>query len=71
MELHIVHTNAKHNGDVAAATNPDLCYQNGAYCGLAVVGILFHVGSEDNIAMKVSCISHCPQFILNQEKPSK
>ena len=54
MELHIVHTNTKHAADVDAAVDPENCYANGAYCGLAVVGILFHVGSENNTVMDVS-----------------
>ena len=29
------------------------CEHNGEYCGLSVVGILFHVGSEDNAAFAV------------------
>jgi len=43
MELHIVHKNSDTSED---------CFQNEAYCSLAVVGILFHVGSEDNTVMQ-------------------
>jgi len=43
MELHIVHKNSDTSAD---------CFQNEAYCSLAVVGILFHVGSEDNTVMQ-------------------
>jgi len=51
LELHIVHTNARHGADAAAALDPANCYNNGAYCGIAVVGILFHIGSENNTVM--------------------
>merc|ERR1711997_800392 len=51
LELHIVHTNTKHGADTDAAVDPEECYQNGSYCGLAVVGILFHIGSENNTVM--------------------
>jgi carbonic anhydrase len=51
MELHIVHTNTRHGADTSAAVDPEECFQNGAYCGLAVVGILFHVGSENNTVL--------------------
>ena len=57
LELHIVHTNARHGADAAAALDPANCYNNGAYCGIAVVGILFHIGSENNTVMDVSHIS--------------
>ena len=57
MELHIVHTNTRHGADTSAAVDPEECFQNGAYCGLAVVGILFHVGSENNTVLDVSQIS--------------
>ena len=57
LELHIVHTNAAHDNDTTAALDPEECFKNGAYCGLAVVGILFHIGSENNTVMDVSHIS--------------
>jgi len=51
LELHIVHTNAAHGDDIDAVLDPEECFKNGAYCGLAVVGILFHIGSENNTVM--------------------
>jgi len=50
LELHIVHTNTLQAASPSLDKND--CYQNGGYCSLAVVGILFHVGSEDNTAMQ-------------------
>lgn len=50
LELHIVHYNTA-QGATPSLDTAD-CTQNGGYCSLAVVGILFHVGSEDNAAMK-------------------
>ena len=55
LELHIVHTNTLAGANPSVDT--DDCYQNGAYCSLAVVGILFHIGSENNTVMDVSHIS--------------
>ena len=57
MELHIVHTRTNFADDVASAVDPDNCILNGAYCGLSVVGLLFHRSSENNTAMDVS-LSH-------------
>ena len=57
LEMHIVHTRSNFAADVDSAVDPANCNAKGAYCGLAVVGILFHVGSEDNAAMQVSHIS--------------
>jgi len=51
MELHIVHTRTNFADDVASAVDPDNCIANGAYCGLSVVGLLFHRSSENNTAM--------------------
>ena len=59
--MHIVHTRSdfdvKTDGldDVVDPTTS--CVLNGAYCGLSVVGILFHIGSENNTVMDVSHIS--------------
>ena len=47
LELHLVHSKKSLN------SNPMQCEHNGEYCGLSVVGILFHVGSEDNAAFAV------------------
>ena len=52
MELHIVHTK-KSFYDAGNSNYYVQCEDNGAYCGLAVVGIMFHVGSTDNAAMAV------------------
>ena len=57
LEMHIVHTRANFAADVGMAVDPENCNANGAYCGLAVVGILFHVGSENNTVLDVSHIS--------------
>jgi len=54
LEMHIVHTRS--DFDVVTdglddVVDPDSCVLNGAYCGLSVVGILFHIGSENNTVM--------------------
>ena len=58
--MHIVHTRSnfdvKTNG-LDDVVDSDSCVANGAYCGLSVVGILFHIGSENNTVMDVSHIS--------------
>ena len=52
--MHLVHTRK----DFYVANNEEYYAkcdtENGTYCGLAVVGILFHIGSEDNPALAVS-----------------
>ena len=55
--MHIVHTRSNFAADVDSAVDPENCNAKGAYCGLAVVGILFHVGSENNTVLDVSHIS--------------
>ena len=55
--MHLVHTLLSFDGDTDEAVDPENCQKNGAYCGLAVVGILFHVGSENNTVLDVSYIS--------------
>ena len=57
MELHIVHTRSNFGDDVASAVDPDNCSFNGGYCGLSVVGLLFHRSSENNTVMDVSLFS--------------
>ena len=69
LELHIVHTNAAHGDDTDAAVDPEECFKNGAYCGLAVVGILFHIGSENNTVLDVSHISLKNFILLNYNFP--
>ena len=55
--MHLVHTLLGFGDDTDAAVDPENCKKNGGYCGLAVVGILFHVGSENNTVLDVSYIS--------------
>ena len=54
MEMHLVHIRTIHGSDISAALDPEECTDNGAYCGLAVLGILFTVGGENNTVMDVS-----------------
>ena len=56
LEMHIVHTLLSFAGNTTEATDPEECFEDGAYCGLTVVGILFHIGSENNTVMDVSYI---------------
>jgi len=51
LEMHLVHTLLSFDDDTDEAVDPENCQKNGAYCGLAVVGILFHVGSENNTVL--------------------
>ena len=39
--------------DTTEALDVEECLENGRICGLAVVGILFHVGKENNTIMEV------------------
>ena len=53
MEMHIVHIKTAFGNNATQATDVEECIQNGRICGLAVVGILFHVGRENNTVMEV------------------
>ena len=53
MEMHLVHIRAAYGNDTTTALDIEECIQNGRICGLAVVGILFHVGKENNTIMEV------------------
>ena len=53
MEMHIVHIKTAFGDNTTQATDVEECIQNGRICGLAVVGILFHVGRENNTVMEV------------------
>ena len=53
MEMHLVHIRAAYGNDTTTALDVEECIQNGRICGLAVVGILFHVGKENNTIMEV------------------
>ena len=54
MEMHLVHTRSDLADNVTRAFDPDECLNKGAYCGLVVIGILFHVGSENNTVIDVN-----------------
>ena len=54
MEMHLIHMRSDLTGDVDRALDPNECLDNGAYCGLAVIGLLFHVGNMNNTVMNVS-----------------
>ena len=53
MEMHLVHIRAAHGSNTTPALDVEECLENGRICGLAVVGILFHVGKENNTIMEV------------------
>ena len=53
MEMHLVHIRGAHGSNTAEALDVEECIENGRICGLAVVGILFHVGKENNTIMEV------------------
>ena len=53
MEMHMVHIRNLHGDNTTEALDIEECIQNGRMCGLAVVAILFHVGSENNTIMEV------------------
>ena len=52
--MHLVHTRSDLADNVTRALDPDECKDKGAYCGLVVIGILFHVGSENNTVIDVN-----------------
>ena len=53
MEMHLVHIRNAFGENTTEATDVEECTQNDRICGLAVVAILFHVGSENNTIMEV------------------
>ena len=53
MEMHLVHIRAAYGSNTTPALDVEECIQNGRICGLAVVGILFHVGKENNTILEV------------------
>jgi len=52
MEMHLVHIRNAFDDNTTQALDVEECTQNDRICGLAVVGILFHVGSENNTVME-------------------
>ena len=52
--MHLVHTRSDLADNVTRALDPNECLDKGAYCGLVVIGILFHVGSENNTVINVN-----------------
>ena len=53
MEMHLVHIRNALDDNTTQALDVEECTENDRICGLAVVGILFHVGSENNTIMEV------------------
>ena len=56
MEMHLVHIRAAYGSNTTPALDVEECIQNGRICGLAVVGILFHVHCEEN-CFKIVAVS--------------
>ena len=69
MEMHLIHTRSDLAGNINRALDKDECLHKDAYCGLAVIGILFHVGNTNNTVINVSYYSTKLTLFLNKNQP--
>ena len=49
-----MHTRSDLAGDFDRAVNLNECLDNDAYCGLAIISVLFSIGSKNNTVIDVS-----------------